>query len=1087
MPRFEEAITGTLEVLKQRGRVSYAAITRQYGLSPDDLEALKDELTEILGAARDEGGRMLVAVAEAAPREGAPERRLVSVMACDLVASTPLSRRLDPEQLREVIRSYQASVEAAIKRHGGHAARWQGDGVMVYFGYPRAEEDDALRAVRCGWEIMRDLAEVRERITARYDVTIQARVGVHCGTVVVGDDGIAGWQAFGETPNVAARVESVSAPDDVTVTSAIKDFVGGHFDLEPLGPHELKGVEEPMELFRVVAPRANVARFEAERAARLVPLVDRESERGILGAAADRARAGERAAVLLTGEAGIGKSRLIHHLVHRFAADLQPLHLQCRQYGGASPLHPLVDALRERWRLSGDDAARRGAIAEALAGHEALGPLRAELFAALLDLPTPGGEAEALSPQRRRAMTLEALTAWVYAEARSTPLLLVVEDLHWADPSTRELIGQLLDAPGDVPLLFVATSRSREPELAPRLETLTLDRLAPGDARELIHRATDHALDPALVDQIATQADGVPLFVEEMTRTLVETGDESANGLEGVVPATLYGCLMARLDRDPGAREVAQAAAAIGRRFDTDLLAPLCGLEAEELRERLATLVAGDLLVEQRDESGPTAYIFRHALIREAARNSLLRSRHQELHGQIADLLVQRPRVAEEQPEVLAGHLEAAERFGEAIGFRLAAALRSLQGSSYPEAELHLGRAISLAERMPEGPERDGLELSARVLAGVTLTATRGWTDQEVEAHFQRAREIGARVGDVPQLFPALSGLLSYLIVSGQFAAAEEMGRANLELAASTGDPGLELEAEVELGNILMYVGRLEESLEHLDRVAALYDPARHRHHAFVFGKDPFAITRVQAALAQFALGRPDTALASIAEGLAHLERFPHPFSEGWVRLGAAIVHGLRGEVALSREFAEAGVAQATIEGFPQWVAQGRLYAGWARVVQGAHDEGLAEIRAGLEMWRMGGARLLLPWLLLLHGDGCLRADRLDESIEALNEGRRLAEENGERWCEPELRRVLALAELAAGGPRDSAVERIRAAADLAAERGHPGLELRSAIALAELGADDGRLRRVALAIGEGPLTADVVAANALLHERTTR
>src|SRR3954469_9511063 len=311
MPRFEEALNGTLDVLKSRGRVSYAAITRQYGLAPEDLEALRDELIDILGAARDEAGKMLVAVEAPAPvpePEPSPERRLVSVMACDLVASTPLSQRLDPEQLREVIRDYQGGVEAAIERHGGHAARWQGDGVMVYFGYPRAEEDDAVRAVRCGWEILRDLADVRERVTGRHGVTLQARVGVHCGTVVVGDDGATGWQAFGETPNVAARVEGVSAPGDVTVTAAIRRFVSGHFDLESLGEHDLKGVETSVELFRVVSPRRNVARFEAERAAHLVPLVDREPERTVLGAAADRAREGRRAAVLLTGEPGIGKS-----------------------------------------------------------------------------------------------------------------------------------------------------------------------------------------------------------------------------------------------------------------------------------------------------------------------------------------------------------------------------------------------------------------------------------------------------------------------------------------------------------------------------------------------------------------------------------------------------------------------------------------------------------------------------------------------------------------------------------------------------------------------------------------------------------
>lgn len=1023
---FEEAVNGTLDALRRRGRVSYAAIARQYGLAPDDLAALKSELVDVLGAARDEGGTVLVAVADAGPPPA--ERRLVSAMACDLVASTPLSQRLDPEDLREVLLAYQDSVETAIAHHGGHPATWQGDGVMAYFGYPAAEEDDAVRAVRCGWEILRDLKDVTQRVAARHGVDLQARVGVHCGTVVVGDEGGA-THAFGDTPNVAARVEGASAPGAVTITAAIREFVAGHFDLQPLGPKALKGVEEPVELFRVIRPRANVARFEAERAARLVPLVDREPERAALTEAAEAVRNHRRACVLLTGEAGIGKSRLLHHLVHRIAADLQPLHLQCRQYGGASPLHPFVDALRESWPLEGDDDAVRAAVERALQDYEQLGPLRVELVTGLLGIATPGGEAEALSPQRRRSMTLDVLAGWIDAEARRTPLLLAVEDLHWADPSTRELIGRIVDGPEDVPLLFVVTSRAAESELAQRVTTLALERLAPEDAGELVRSTAGEALQPGMVEQITSQTDGVPLFVEEMTRTLVATRDESVTG---VVPTTLYGCLMARLDRDPDARAVAQAAAAIGRRFELDLLADLTGRPEHELRRRLDTLVAGDLLVVQPDG----AYMFRHALIREAARNSLLRARHQELHGRIADLLMQRPRVAEEQPEVIAGHMEAAERFVEAARFRLAAALRALQGSSYQEADLHLARTIELAVKLDAGPERDALELSARVLAGVTLTATRGWTDPQVEEHFQRAREIGTRVGDVPQLFPALAGLLTYLIVSGQFEAAEEMGRANLELARGTGDPGLELEAEVELGNILVYVGRLEEALEHLDRVTELYDPARHRHHAFVFGKDPFAITRVQAALALFALGRADEALAEIETGAAHLERFPHPFSEGWVRLGAAIIHGLRGEIDASREAAEAGVTQATVEGFPQWVAQGQVYAGWARVVQGEHDAGLEQIRQAIELWRLGGARLLLPWLLTLYGDACLRAGRTEEAVAVLNEGLQLAASTGEIWCEPELVRLL--------GHAENDEERIAAAAELAAERGHAGFEQRA-------------------------------------------
>ena len=580
---FDDAVDGALDILRRRGRVSYDALKRQFDLDDDGIAALRHELVDVLGAANDERGELLTI--RTAPAEPKAERRQLTVLAADLVGSTALSMRLDPEDLRELMQVYQATCTRTIERLGGHVATWQGDGVFVLFGYPRAGEDDAIRAVTCAWEIVNDLGPARERFKRQHGISLAVRIGVHTGAAVVGDEGTtSAWQthAFGGTPNIAARVAASAVPDTVAVTESTRRLTAGYFLYEPIGIQKLKGVSQPQELHRVTGPGKVRDRFTVSLVRGLTPLVGRDRERAHLAEAAERARAGLMAAVLITGDPGIGKSRLVHY-VRQEAVRLQQLHCQCSPYHRGTALHPVLEALRRRWGLEGDAESQLAALRSARPDDT---PRDIALLAALLDLPVPPGSPPLGSPQRQRADTLDVLVALLRAEARKSPLVLVVEDVHWIDPSTIELLGALLASGRDVPLLLLLTAR---PEFAPPwgpaagLELLVLDRLSPEHARELIGHVAPAATTED-IDRLAAGTDGVPLFAEEMTRAVLESD-------EGDIPTTLYGCLMARLDRDRATLTVAQVAAAIGREFGRDLLGLVCDLEPDQIDACLGELV----------------------------------------------------------------------------------------------------------------------------------------------------------------------------------------------------------------------------------------------------------------------------------------------------------------------------------------------------------------------------------------------------------------------------------------------------------------------------------------------------------------
>jgi class 3 adenylate cyclase/predicted ATPase len=1070
---FDDAVEGALDILQRRSRVSYDALRRQFDLDDEGIAALRRELVDVLEAADDLRGEMLVAKT----RDPRAERRQLTVLAADLVGSTALSMRLDPEDLRELMHVYQTTCTRTIERLGGHVATWQGDGVFVLFGYPRAGEDDAVRAVRCGWEIVADLAPARERFKREHGVSLAVRIGVHTGTTVVGDEGqTSPWQthAFGGTPNIAARVAGSAQPDTVAVTEPTRRLITGYFLSEPLGTQKLKGVSHPYELHRITGPGKIRDRFAVSLVRGLTPLVGRERERAHLSAAAERARNGELTAVLITGDAGIGKSRLVHY-VREDAVRLQQLHCQCSPYHRGTALHPILEALRRRWGMDGDEDAQLAALRQALTG-ELDTPRNLALLAAVLDLGVPPGSPPLGSPGRQRADTLEVLAGVLRSEARRTALVVAIEDVHWIDPSTVELLGALLSGDRDVPLLLLMTAR---PGFTPPwgvnggLELLALDRLAPPEARELITQVAPD-LSAEDVDRLADETDGVPLFAEEMTRAVLESAEED-------IPTTLYGCLMARLDRDRATLTVAQVAAAIGREFGRDMLGLVCDLEPAQVDGCLRELVDAQLL---DVVAGPLPrFSFRHALIQEAARSSLLRSTRQEYHGRIADATLEHfPALADEQPELVAQHLESADRPPEAVLQWMRAGQRAVQRSSNAEAILHLEHALELLSTLPDDDDRARVELPLRVLAAVPLTLTRGWTAPAVEAHYQRARELCTRVGDTPQLFPTLVGLITYLIVSGQLDEATTMGEADLELARAQGDADFELEAEVDLGNTLFYAGRPADARAHLDRADELHVPARHHQHAFLYGREPGAVAGLHRALALWSLGRPDAALETLRAAEAQLGDWPHPFTEAWIQTGAAVLYMLRGEGEAVRRAAEAAIATSTVEGFPNWLAQANVYRGWALVLDG-DESGLGQMADGLDLWSMTGAQLMVPWLRYSHAQALDHSGRTKDALGVLAAAREHVARTGERWCEPELLRLTAELELRAGeSTRERAAAQLREAVEIAARGSSRSFQLRAATSLARVAGDGAVLKACLDEFAEGHDTRDLVAARETLE-----
>jgi class 3 adenylate cyclase len=1042
------------------------------------------------------------AVPEAAESAGA-ERRLLTIMFCDLVGSTELATRLDPEDLREIIAKYHACVAEVLARFGGFVAKYMGDGILAYFGYPHAHEEDAEQAVRAGLAIV--------AAVARLDLPqrLQVRLGIATGLAVVGDligAGAAQEQAVvGETPNLAARLQALAAPDGIVIADATRRHVGGLFELRDLGPQALKGFSGTPHAFEVLTESEAGSRFEALRS-RSTPLVGRDEEIELLLRRWDQAKTGEGRAVLISAEPGIGKSRLTEAVEERIAQ--QPhrrLRYFCSPHHQDSAFYPIIGHLeRAAGFTRGDDAAARRRKLGDMAAKTAMPDDDVAVLADLLSLPGAGAKSMSeLTPQRKKEKTFDVLTRALEAAARQQPLLMVFEDIHWIDPTSRELLDRTLARVERLPVLLMATFR---PEFQPpwtgqpHVTLMTLPRLGRRHGEALVRQLTGNAAElPAdLLDEIVARTDGVPLFLEEVTKAILESADAAGGGgarnalsaipgHRAAVPATLQASLMARLDRlGPEAREIAQTGAAIGREFSYDIVTAVASRPEADTRAALERLVASGLVFQRGNP--PTAdYQFKHALVQDTAYGTLLRGPRQALHERIAAAIETRtPDRAEREPEILAYHLAEAGHFQRAATFMLEAGRRAAARSANIEAAAHLRRGVEILAAQPNSDERMRLELALQLSLGPAVMATRGFGAPEAEAAYRRARELSETLRDSRSLFASLWGLWLALGQTDEHGHRLHLVDELFRVAEPLSDPGLVLQAHHAAWATLVFEGDLAGSQQHVRQGLTIYDREKHGRHALLYGgHDPAVCGTGQGGIAYWALGFPDQAAQSARQSIAFANALEHPPSLGHALWFTGVTHLLRREPAIVLDAAERLIALSRERGLAQYQAIGAILHGWARTFSDQREAGLIALRAAIDGYP-NTASVLMP----LFSVALIDAELLAGHVEAA--GIRLEQAIGQKrepvWA-PLILRARGELQLAQNPEATAAAEELYGdAIALARSRDAKSLELRAALSLARLYERQGR-RRDAVNIvqpvyswfSEGFETGDLKDAKALL------
>ncbi|HEX4185721.1 MAG TPA: AAA family ATPase [Stellaceae bacterium] len=1044
-----------------------------------------------------------VAAASPANATTEAERRQLTVMFCDLVGSTPLSARLDPEDLRGIIGAYHRCVAETVEGFDGFVARYMGDGVLVYFGYPQAHEDDAERATRCGLALVNRVPQLDQT------EELHARVGIATGLVVVGGE-VVEHDVAGDTPNLAARLQALAEPDTVVIAASTRRLTGDLFEYRDLGDIELKGIAGPVSAWQALRPSTVAGRFEALRGSALSPLVGRDEEIELLLRRWARTKAGDGQVVLVSGEPGIGKSRLTVALSQRI--ETQPhtrLRYFCSPHDQDSALYPFIGQLERAAGFTRDDTATMKLDKlEALLGDGAE-PGDLSLIAEMLSLS--GGERLPpldLSPQRKKERTLAALLRQLQALTRQQPVLMIFEDLHWIDPTSRELLDLTVEKITGLPVLLVATYR---PEFQPpwvggsQVTVIALNRLGRNEGATLVHRLAGDlgALPPDVVDEIVERTDGVPLFVEELTKAVVEAGADRGNvPISAVpssalaVPATLHASLLGRLDRlGPAAKNVAQVGAAIGRDFSHELLAAAVQLGEPELEEALRRLVEAGLVF-QRGVPPAAEYLFKHALVQDTAYSTLLRGPRQALHRRIAEALEQRfPDLVETRPEIVAHHYGEAALPDKAIGYWHLAGKLSVAKSAVRESIAQLRRGLSLLDGLPETRERNQLELDIHITLVSALMAGKGYADPEVVAAVERANRLVTETASVgtPVHFSVLYGLWVSNFTGGAIAAALEHAATFLSSAQSQPSSGPLLVGHRILASSLMWSGDYPAALAHAETAASLHLPDEHRDSAFRYGQDIGVSAFVVLSWALWHRGYPDQSARAADRALAYSRQLGHAHTLAQALSFAGMAAVFARDVATACAHSNDCEALATEHGFPQLAATGRILQGWAFAQKGEATTGIGRIRDGLAASEATGTRVSRPLRLTLLAEALAFAGKIEEALATLDDALASAAVSGVRGWNAEIHRLCG--ELTArlpGADPAKAEDSFRTALAIAREQGTRGYELRAATSLARLWREQGRrtearelLAPLYASFTEGFDTQDLKEAQRLLDELT--
>jgi class 3 adenylate cyclase/tetratricopeptide (TPR) repeat protein len=1080
------------------------------GAPLEDRPAGAKPSEKIPDAAAAEGSEAPTKAREKSAEAAHAERRQLTVLFCDLAGSTELSQTLDPEDLRTVVRSYQDTASEVVSRYEGHIAQYLGDGILVYFGYPRAHEDDAQRAVRVGLEFLNELSRLNDRLANSHGLRLAARVGIHTGTVVVGEMGGGARRetlAMGSTANIAARLEQVAAHDTVVISAATRRLVRGLFVIEELEPQQLHGVAEPVVSYRVVQSSGVQSRLDIE-GAHATPFVGRDHELGLLLDRWEQIQERDGQTVLISGEPGLGKSRLVQTLRERLADEPHTwLECRCSAYTADSAFHPVIEAVLQGLGIRATDPLEEklrnlegGLEGSGIALEEAV-----PLFASFLSIPLSDAYAPLqMSPELQRRKTIGTLAAWCLKLGELQPVLIFFEDLHWCDPSTLELIGKLIEQVPTARVMTVLTARHEFQApwtVRSNLTSVVIRRLRRRQAREMIvSQSPDRALPETVIDAILDRADGNPLFIEEIAKMVLESGllverggrfELSGSTAELAIPETLQDSLMARIDRLSAAKEVAQLAAAIGREFSYALLAEVVECDAATLRSGLVRLIETELLF-QRGEPPDATYTFKHSLIQETAYQSLLKRERRRIHRNIAESLEAHfPEKVAAEPAVVARHCEAGGLMERAVELYQRAGESAAARYAGEEAATHFGRALSVLATAAETPQRNELELALQVALGAELKTIRGFASPETKAAFNRARALCDDVADTPETAFALFGLAISNLSGGSVAEAGALGEGMVASGQRSGDPLCLTLAYNLLASSRYFQGRFRASAEAARLGIEVCDSTARFAAIARTGQDAFVAYHDLLGWSLLALGLPDEAWAASAKGVELARGGKQPFS-----LANALIYSATSRWSLRARGAAATLATEAIEvsrsqGFPLWEGVGRVILGWATIEEERAAKALEQVHEGIALASGSGnnlgTQMMLDALASVHS----AAGNTGEALGAVEAALGVSRETGTPFWDANLQRRKAELLLESDPSRgEEALQLFREAVDIARKQEARWFELRATTGLTRLLRQQGRveegrdlLARIVESVQQGFDMPDWREAKALLDE----
>lgn len=1017
----------------------------------------------------------------AATRAGAAHRRHMTVMFCDIVGSTPLAEALDPEDFREILASYQQACVRSVDRFGGYIARYAGDGVVVYFGYPQAHEDSAQRAVHAALAIHDELAVLNRDLDAQYGVNLRVRIGLHSGVVVAGHlgEGASADQhaIVGETPHIAARLESIAEPDTIVISEATRELVEGYFETEALGPTPLKGVSRPIHVHRVIRSTGAVDRLEVAAARRLTPLVDRDRELAQIAEEWQRASAGRGATIHLTGEAGIGKSRLVHEIVARLGQQAgSQLVWQGSPHHRSTTLYPVIRCLERLLDLRRPDLSPADQLETLTTAVTAAGLDPDEAVPLLADLLSLGVEGTAapvpappLAPRGARAATLQILEGLLILAPARHPLLFIVEDLHWADPSTIELLGRIIANQHRLPLLCVFTFRPEfappwvgaEPVLEIELEPLTSD-----EVRALATWASPRTLDPRVLDWLQSTSDGIPLFVEESLKMLERTGEDRLNGDGAGVPSTLQGLLTERLDRLPDLGDLIDVAAVLGREFDLGVLEAVWPGDPQELEPALVALAAHDVL---RPVEGPVPRCeFAHALLQEAAYSRILRRQRQALHGRVAESFARSSSAAiEREPEIIAHHWSCAAQPDKAVHYWHAAGVRALERAAFREASHHFRRGLEALDEIGPDPGDDVRRIDFLTHLAASLQAAHGYAARGVGTAYARARTGARAIGDTERLARVIRGEWMFHLLRSEYETALQLGDEMLGLAGRGDGAVPEAEGHLYRGMVHTYLGDFEIARGHLEQAFAHHRRPDELDQIYEAQGDTGVGALAYLPLVLWNLGHPIASAERSDLGLELAERPGAAVARAQAWTMRSILHLGRGEPAEFERWLEKSRRHCATYNIGYWRTVNELHGAWHQGRTGKLAAGAAAFEENLDAYLTSGSRLSLPHFYTLLADLRLAEGDRDGALAALARGEEHIVATGERFSESELQRIRGRVLMAGDAPDAAAATGAYEAAIAAARRQNARLlELRAVVHLAvhqrAIGEPVSDLRRVA-------------------------